>query len=409
MNSKNKIKSFCRNATNYQNENFVGMKFIDNDVQIYFPIGYDIPDDDNECIISIINLLKTISISNVLTDSNKEYTNDSGTNEELPINSFLWIINDYLKNGLYKDKEKEYKNGYGGKINWKKTLNTKFNICKKSIIYLNPIIEKNTIEDSIVTEIHSYCIEIAINYIGWLFGNIRIPKSNLQESNNGYYISLINKEIMSTFDDRKKTLLINLKKVLEKMGGVCKSKIKDYGINNYEYVWEYLVNTVFGNDLVEKYFPSSSWHILDWDEYKNSSLRPDTILKTEDNVYIIDSKYYKFGITFNPLHLPQTDSIQKQITYGEYIKSNGNFNFDNIYNAFIIPYNKNNNKKELNKNIEYVGFSKSNWKEEKSSNSYEHISLILIDTKYLIDCYFGESLADTKMLINSIEEIVNTF
>lgn len=403
------LKDICYVSSNYSNDNYVGIKFLDDDVKVFFPIGYEIPNDNVECRKSILSLIRTISIENKILKSDSKYSNNNGKNTEVPFNSFLWIINDYLNNGLYTDKEKIYIRGQSGKINWKRTLDTQFYVSGKNAVYLNQYVEKNTLEDNVITDIHAYCVDVSVNYIGWIFGNISVPSNNIIKKRLHYYLTILNKEIIHSFDDHKKTLLINLKKILEMSGGNNKSALKNYGTNQYEYIWEYMVNEVYGNEKVDLYFPNSKYHLIGFDDdFDSSSLRPDTILSIDKDIYILDSKYYKYGITKNPINLPSTDSVQKQITYGEHIKKNFK-KFENIYNAFIIPFNKNNNPFELNSNIEYVGFAESSWKKVISGNYFERISVILLDTKYLIDCYNKYIDSSLEKMVASIQKIVDEF
>lgn len=401
------LKDVCYVSSNYSNDNYVGIKFLDDSVKVYFPLSYEIPSDNSECRKSIIGLLKTISIERILNKGDSKYSLNNGKDREVPINSFLWVINDYLNNGLYSDKEKIYVRGKNGKINWKRTLNTKFYVSNNSAIYLDPYVEKNTLEDNIITDIHAYCVSVSIDYIGWIFGNIPRPNNNIRVDKISYYISVLNKELLHSFDDKKKALLMNMKKILEMSGGEYKSKLKDVGTNNYEFIWEYMVNSVYGNLDPKMYFPNSKYNLIGFDnEFDSSSLRPDTVLEVGEDLYILDSKYYKYGISKNPLDLPNTDSIQKQITYGDHAK-NKIKKHKNIFNAFIIPYNKSDNKFGLEKNIEYVGFAKSSWR--NSNELYDHISVILIDTKFVIDCYNRQEDNEMSKLLASIQKIVDTF
>ena len=129
-------------------------------------------------------------------------------------------------------------------------------------------------------------------------------------------------------------------------------------------------------------------------------------------MYILDAKYYKFGITKKRSDLPHTDSIQKQITYGDHIIANkskyNDIDPNNVYNAFILPYDKNdieNENYKLSHSIEFCGFAESDWKEHKFENSYERIALILVDYKYLLDCYYKKEKLVIKNLIDNIEKI----
>ena len=57
--------------------------------------------------------------------------------------------------------------------------------------------------------------------------------------------------------------------------------------------------------------------------------------------HILDAKMYQYGVTKDVRDLPETQSIQKQITYGDHV-FNTLDKSDNpkVRNAFILPYNK---------------------------------------------------------------------
>ena len=206
------LREICTVSYNTSDDNYVGIKYSDDDVKVYFPLGYEIPEDNSECRKSIMNLMRTISIGNRILNSDSNNSILDGNESEIPFESFIWIMNDYLNNGLYSDREKIYKRGQNGKINWKKTLNTKFYISGNSAVYLNPYVEKNTLEDNLITDIHAYCVGVSINYIGWMFGEIPSPNTKINSEKSDYYIKILNREMVHSFDDRKKMLLINLKK-----------------------------------------------------------------------------------------------------------------------------------------------------------------------------------------------------
>ena len=72
--------------------------------------------------------------------------------------------------------------------------------------------------------------------------------------------------------------------------------------------------------------------------------------------------------------LPKTTSIQKQITYGEYIsKYVTKVDVKEVYNAFLLPYDKERDKFRSEDNLQYIGFAKSKWKDNKLG--YELVSV----------------------------------
>lgn len=407
-----KLSQICINVED-TNGNFVGVKYNKGDIKIIFPLGYRIPQDNKEKIQSIKMLFKTIKLSH---DKKIDYE-DSGEQVDgadgLPIDSYQWIVNDYLDNGIYIDNEKVYSQDTKGKINWKRTFKTQFFVNKNSLVYLNPIIEKNNNIKNIISEIHAYCIDKSTNILWFIYNKVS-KVSNVKKPNLKHYLNIINLEMINSFDDRKKMLLYHMKRIIQANIDINNKKdIKDYGIRHYEYVWEYMVNQLYGTEDVKKYYPDATYHIKGISEFNASKLRPDTILKDKDNnFYIIDSKYYKSGIVANNRFalkdiLPNTDSIQKQITYGDFILKNFKYKeqIKDIYNAFIIPYNKDNNFLEINSYIENIGYATCNWKDVNSiQDKYLKIQIIFIDTKYLMDSYFSKTHEVNKL----IDKIKNT-
>ena len=132
---------------------------------------------------------------------------------------------------------------------------------------------------------------------------------------------------------------------------------------------------------MKKFNPKASWRLVqnNYAEVEASSLRPDTILIKDTNAYILDSKFYRFGFTGKKDDLPETTSIQKQITYGDYLielKKNEKVNVENIYNAFIIPYDKLNNNFGFSQNIEYIGYAKTEWNSKEKSHQFVYTFLV---------------------------------
>ena len=143
-----------------------------------------------------------------------------------------------------------------------------------------------------------------------------------------------------------------------------------------------------------------------------SSLRPDTIrlepissdFNADEKVaYVLDAKFYRFGTTGNESDLPTTTSIQKQITYGDNIICNlqKKENITCVYNAFIMPYNKHNNPFGYATDLEYIGYSEANWRNDALSHT--RICAFLIDTKHLISVWSQGNCADD--IVKLIEEI----
>lgn len=405
----------------YEEDNFVGIRYKKDKIYLYLPLGYDKSNFDTDSELSSIqkaDLLLLLKTVNLVKNSNQDYTEfgkDVGGNEEIPYNSFLWIISDYFNNGLYQEIEKVNTQKNKGKINWKKTLNSEHYFSDESVVFINPYYSSNIQKNNLITELNNYCLHKSLEYIGFLFGQVKLPECNLKHNivkkNCKIYIDIINKELSKSFNDRKKLLLINMKRILDMTYESDGINQNSYGTRRYEYAWEKMVNDNLGSRIdISEYFPNAYWTILGKTDEDKSKLRPDSILINKDKLYILDAKYYKYGITSNMNDLPHTDSIQKQITYGDHIsnhKEKYGFEKDNIFNAFILPFNKKTNPFTSDENIKYLGFANSAWRDKKVEYPYEKIALLLFDTKYMIDCYYKKEKADLIDLMNKIEKVIS--
>lgn len=99
--------------------------------------------------------------------------------------------------------------------------------------------------------------------------------------------------------------------------------------------------------------------------------------------------------------LPESSSINKQITYGEFIAEQEKFrkkfgeNY-RVYNAFVMPYNS-----ETGEMLKNIGISYSDWKTNKKS--YENIQGILLDIKHLMYASWGQNVEEIDKFIECIE------
>lgn len=424
---------FLVRSTNEENNAFVGVRIRNDSIEFHYPESYDLSGVENVSTVKdikafrrdMIDILHTISLAKTRSSSMKRTESGVSSTKNFTLMSYLWIIRDYMSNGIYRNTEKIYRNNAKGKINWKKTLSTQPIISNGNIIYNNLVVEVNNDCDTIITEAHRLCVFESVRNIGWLFGinekafHVPTPTANLIKK----YINTIKVELKKTFDDAKKLRLNHMLKVLS---GVDDSKQVSeivYGVDKYHYIYERMVDAIFGNVIdITKYNPNASWFIMQghssYKEKEASSLRPDTIRidpypktylfdSTTKTAYVLDAKFYRYGTTGNQDDLPETTSIQKQITYATHIKTNiaqQEENIENIHNAFVLPYNKNNNKFGFTNNLEYIGFSKANWVNQKSDAV---VHAFLMDTKHLISSWSqGNCKDDIDKLIKDIEEYV---
>lgn len=320
-----------------KSNSFVGIKIDEGIVKVFVPRVFREDEDwkkDIRLFLKSIEIAKTKNTENINKGSNN-------TDNAWPIDSYLWLINDYLENGLYYNREKKLSRSNSGKIEWKRTLQQVPIYSDGNIIYDQLITSKMTPANDMITHIYKLCLRQSIDKIGWLFNyNFHIQIDQIVSIKE--MIMRVRKELNETFDDIKRIRfnhMLNILKTTE--GDNMLSSHYSYGITNYYYVFETMVDMLFDGitgDEKKKYDPNGYWQLNGQNRFLASRLRPDTILKRNDKTYILDAKMYQYGATHDRSKLPETQSLQKQITYGDFVSNN--LRDKNIRNAFILPYNK---------------------------------------------------------------------
>ena len=391
---------------------FIGFNIDKSGVTVYAPQSFRKEDKYKSDLVA---LLKSISLAKTKEIEKNKKGSDKSDNI-WPVESYLWIVRDYLENGFYYNREKTYSNSNSGKIDWKKTLKQVPIFSNGNIIYDKLVTSKMAASNDLVAEIYKLCLKHSVSKIGWLY-NFDFHIEAQQFVSVTEMVSIIKKELDNTFDDIRRMRFNHMLKILNTSEGTkVSSNTYTYGIENYYYVFETMVDMLFdGLDEKKKkqYNPNGYWQLNNQGEKKASSLRPDTILKRDGKTYILDSKMYQFGVTHKIEDLPETQSLQKQITYGDYVSKIDKT--DKVRNAFILPYDK---KKEFDDNIDvvryrdgdlaYVGEAHVDWRNDKSNSDYDNIYAYLIDFNYLLRNYKRVDYQMIDELCQSIEEKINS-
>ena len=269
-----------------KSNDFVGIKFTDNSVNLFVPQVFRQDENRKQ---DLLLFLKSLSIAKSLEKESLK-TGKRANNEIWPIDSYLWIIHDYLENGFYYNRDKIYSKSNSGKIEWKKTLKQVPIYSDGNIIYDKYVTSKMTASNDIVAQTYKLCLKQSLERIGWIFNyNFYIEIQQMFSVNE--MINSIKKELNQTFDDVKKLRYNHLLKILTNSdGNNLISNAYSYGIENYYYVFETMVDKLFdGLKENEKkiYNPNGYWQLNNQEEKKASELRPDTILKKKwCNIYI---------------------------------------------------------------------------------------------------------------------------
>lgn len=385
------LRERCQINTNYETDTFVGLKFDNGDFELHFPLGFNFSADEDELRKEILLLLSVLAHHNKRKDAESGKLHEAFAQTSAPLASHIYVIKDFVHRGYYKECIVEYTSSKKGKINWNRTIKHKKPIISNNdILYLDFITKKNVVnENDILTMIHQYCVYRSFWVIGWLFTDF-MPNKPVIPFNRSWFSSVLRKKLATTFTDQNKELFQHLLKIVnaEPDNGL-ESQSLTFGTNRFEYVWESMIDSVFGRPNKADYFPKTTWLVENREPFEMASLEPDTIMVHDGNVFVLDAKYYKFGNTRRLADLPESTSINKQITYGEYIAENERYKKLHgpnmrVYNAFIMPFDA---ERWKTANKHYIGDAVSSWKQGNAE--YESIKGILLDVKHLMQIASG--------------------
>lgn len=327
--------------SNREMDTFVGLRCNDGDISINFPLGYHISEDDNELRKDIILLLTTLSANTERKESEILKRGNVFDEVEFPLQSYMYLIKDFFVRGYYKEQEVLYKVAKLGKINWNRTIKTqKPYVQDMDVFYLDFVTKKNSVkENELITLIHEYCVYESFERIGWLYTEM-MPKKPVIVKQERLFRSILKDKIANTFNDKNRMLFRHMLAIIDFEGDKDSDKNYRYGTYRFEYIWEKMIDKVFGIENKADYFPKTTWYV-NGSKYDNASLEPDTIMLYGTDVYVLDAKYYKYGLTGKTWDLPESTSINKQITYGEYIAKEDKFKKKHgenmkVYNAFLM-------------------------------------------------------------------------
>lgn len=400
------IKYTC--ATGENGKKFVGIRVSGNSVTVHYPESYTTAENGIEKA-DIIELLKSISLAKTKAEDSSEPPFDShAIDTDFAILSYVRLIEDYMQNGIYSDTEKHYRTNVNGRVSWKRTLDGQPLVSSGNIVYKDLVVQVKSPVQNMLVECYVYCLRKSLDLMGWLFdltaNALGLPC--YPSSSEKFYLRAVLSELDRTFDDRKRTRLIHMRNVLTGLDEVRNADGLVYGVDSYHYVFERMIDGMFGNvsrNEIQEYYPHVKWRsVLSESDFgeEYSTLRPDTILKRDDNIFIIDSKYYRYGSLnlFKKDGLPESASIQKQILYGSYVHSKYGAP---VYNAFILPYNKIgiNSSVTYNKTLWYAGC----FIPEKENEDYNKVHVFLIDLYFLVHNWYKVTGAEMQSeLVNGI-------
>ncbi len=435
------FRDFCvfdgwKNSADGKDKSFVGIKVENGCPKVYFPMGYADGESEIPCdaelrgdFFRLIALLSDKSLPGFFTKQDFEKCA-----LDFPLHAFFGVLEYFRDFGYFVETENVYLPGFSGKISWAKTVkNERPQVVEDGdgnfrIAYIKPVVRKfRHRKDLLITLIHKFCVYEAARIVGPLCGvsenDVEIPEMLFDY---GLFEEVLLEKMAATFNDRNLELFRNLLTVAKFLakkrisGEECSENL--FGVNTFAPVWEMMVDRIFGN-LPQKssrkdFNPHCAWNFDFGKSFENlnRAMRPDTILWDEcgRRLFVLDAKFYKFGISGKPCDLPASESICKQVAYAEFAERRLGEKLEldgsRIYNAFVLPYcakRENVDSKDLK--MRAIGSCYGDWKpfESESGPSYHRIAGILLDVKSAMRRF--EASSDVrKALSERIVEAVST-
>lgn len=409
------IFKHCHVNENKDGDRFVGIKADSGEIMVYFPIGYELPKRDQDVRRDIKNLIHVLSEFSSKEDRLLAVNKFAAPQSvDFPINAYRNVIEYYLANNssYYVETDPIFKTSARGPQDWPKTLRKQTPLVQNVDGVSSLIFTNFTVRSSLpnynkkITQINRYCVYEAFKKLGWLYVPY-MPDPPGEHPDIKTSISIVNSRLQTINDDKKKTLFKSMKSMLEYQDEKTSERQFYFGVDEFDNVWEKLIDTAFGEKDKDQYFPRTRW-LLDYGKIKEKKpLIPDTIMIYNNKYYVLDAKCYRYGWTGIPDDLPNGTSINKQITYGEYLEVSKSINNDSLFNAFIMPFNMAKNYFNISEPIGNIGEAIGDWRYKPQMKNYERIQGIVMDTRYLMYHYVGNNTRDKVTLSECIEKVLS--
>jgi len=369
----NKFKIKVCGIVNFKKDNY-----------IFFPKGYQILEDNkinNHIASFLFQSIRKYKGDVLLEDDENDWLGN--LNPEINfLDLLVWLIEDYLVNGLYRVSQKIIENNGKGRIEWAKTIKSKIPFIKDNkFLYLDVLTSKSNVNfDHIISKIHKNILIDCFNEIGWAL-QISDSIDEIDDLNisKEHQIIMLEKKLKETFVGHDIKLLQNLISYLKK----TTADDLNFALvtNKFENIWEKMLKSLLGHDDKIK-ISQPYWKRKNTSSPDNINQIPDILVNSKKGVIVLDAKYYSVKGSF-----PGWPDIVKQLFYALTLKSN--------YNIFLMPESI---KKD--KNFKYHGYASVDGKESE----FGFVHAFSIDIVKVLRSYIIEDT--NKLLLNEIVNFV---
>lgn len=341
---------------------FVGAFGVKSVVGCCFPKFFEDADMDISRFKKIVQVIRKCQHNR---DNSYRYSYGEPINFFNQLSVELFLIKDYIENGLYSNYKSYIEDNGDGEIDWDRTINETFAIIKDNQPYYTTMKTWATENDEsdYFKRLHKYVLTLCFSKMKKeglleLFG---LPFDILSEEcekdfgNTDYIKYRIGQEIQTQFISRKQKLLKTLLSFFAKEKS-CETNesLTVYGVNNFDYIWQeacaYVLNDrhkdfeeIIGNLRRPLWFHYSDESAAVMAKNEKNILKTDIISvceKGHKRVFcILDAKNYP--IYWNEDRYennPGVEDVVKQFAYHkEFLSYIANEGFDHVVNALLFP------------------------------------------------------------------------
>ena len=147
MDLQKNIRERCHVNTNDEGDSFVGVKADTDDAVIYFPIGYQLPANDDDLRQDINNLFGVLAAFMKEDKVIEESKFAAPRTVDFPMHAYLKVIRHFLRTGRYYiETDPQYRTDTKGKASWPKTVREQRALVQKngSLVFTNMTVRSVT-------------------------------------------------------------------------------------------------------------------------------------------------------------------------------------------------------------------------------------------------------------------------
>ena len=329
------------------------------------------------------------------------------------LGTISYLLQHYCDYGFYVKEHDVQDPLYEGEIDWNTTIdeNIGYLTDDNKPVYLDLIKTYADVDlNAKITDIHKFVLNECSKIVSTLQLDLIFSWPQLLfdikfnwDNNYDEAIYIIEKEMLTEFQDQKLHLLKNLKLFLEQMNSMNFSQDPFIvGTKYFYHIWEKCCSDVLGHDSsIQHYISKPAWQIDNNVFHSEHTLRPDFLknYRFADSNYLLifDAKYYAFDYDIEHTNLiksaPGVGDITKQYMYQKALEQYVTINeIHNVYNAFLLPSNE-----------EYIQV-KGNVRFDFISN-LQAIKLVYLNAKDLFFNYINNEHWSTNYLDNLLTEL----